>query len=85
VLKTLNTKVVDLAIIYNFHKGHLVFSQQILYNRLANFECQLVSVNRRSVDQVFHLFHSKFEMPIYMKVASLNKLDNFHKGRFLSV
>jgi hypothetical protein len=24
-------------------------------------------------------------MPIYMKVVSLNKLDNFHKGRFLSV
>jgi hypothetical protein len=31
------------------------------------------------------LFHSKFEMPIYMKVVSHNKLDNFHKGRFLSV
>jgi hypothetical protein len=38
-----------------------------------------------SVDQVFHLFPSKFEMPIYMKVVSLNQLDNFHKGRFLSV
>jgi hypothetical protein len=24
-------------------------------------------------------------MPIYMKVVSLNKLDNFHKGRFLSL
>jgi hypothetical protein len=24
-------------------------------------------------------------MPIYMKVVSLIKLDNFHKGRFLSV
>jgi hypothetical protein len=24
-------------------------------------------------------------MPIYMKVVSLNKLDNFLKGRFLSV
>jgi hypothetical protein len=31
------------------------------------------------------LFHSKFEMPIYMKVVSLIKQDNFHKGRFLSV
>jgi hypothetical protein len=30
-------------------------------------------------------FHSKFKIPIYMKVVSLNKLDNFHKGRFLSV
>jgi hypothetical protein len=29
-------------------------------------------------------FHSKFEMPIYMKVVSLTKLDNFHKGGFLS-
>jgi hypothetical protein len=24
-------------------------------------------------------------MPIYMKVVSLDKLDNFHIGRFLSV
>jgi hypothetical protein len=24
-------------------------------------------------------------MPIYMKVVSLNKMDNFHKGRFWSV
>jgi hypothetical protein len=24
-------------------------------------------------------------MPIYMKVVSLIKMDNFHKGRFLSV
>jgi hypothetical protein len=38
-----------------------------------------------SVDQVFHLFLSKFGMPLYMKVVSLNKLDNFHEGRFLSV
>jgi hypothetical protein len=29
--------------------------------------------------------HSKFEMPIYMKVVSLNKMDNFPKGRILSV
>jgi hypothetical protein len=33
----------------------------------------------------FANFHSKFEMPIYMKVVSLNKMDNFHKGRILSV
>jgi hypothetical protein len=30
-------------------------------------------------------FHSKFEMLIYMKVVSLNKVDNFPKGRILSV
>jgi hypothetical protein len=29
--------------------------------------------------------HSKFEMPIYMKVVSLDKLNNFRIGRFLSV
>jgi hypothetical protein len=29
------------------------------------------------------LFHSKFEMLINMKVVSLEKLDNFHIGRFL--
>jgi hypothetical protein len=33
----------------------------------------------------FTNFLSKFEMPIYMKVVSLNKLDIFHKGRFLCV
>jgi hypothetical protein len=33
----------------------------------------------------FTFFHSKFEMPNYMKVVSRNKLDNFHKGRVLSV
>jgi hypothetical protein len=37
------------------------------------------------VDQVFTNFLSKFEMPIYMKVVSLDKLDNFHIDRFLSV
>jgi hypothetical protein len=30
----------------------------------------------------FTNFPSKFGMPIYMKVVSLNKLDNFHIGRF---
>jgi hypothetical protein len=30
----------------------------------------------------FILFHSKFEMPLNMKVASLDKLDNFRIGRF---
>jgi hypothetical protein len=28
------------------------------------------------------MFLSKFEMPFYMKVVSLNKIYNFHKGRF---
>jgi hypothetical protein len=31
------------------------------------------------------LFLSNFEMPIYMKVVSLNKMDKFPKGRILSV
>jgi hypothetical protein len=35
--------------------------------------------------QVFQAFPLKIEMPIYMKVVSLNKLDNFHKGKFLRV
>jgi hypothetical protein len=33
----------------------------------------------------FIIFLSQFEMPIYMKVVSLDKLDNFNKGRFCSV
>jgi hypothetical protein len=32
--------------------------------------------------EFFTNFHSKFEMPIYMKVVSLKKMDSFHKGRF---
>jgi hypothetical protein len=41
-------------------------------------------VNRRSCRSIefFTNFHSKFEMPIYMKVVSLNKMDNFYKGKF---
>jgi hypothetical protein len=35
-----------------------------------------------AVDHVFRQFHSKFEMPIYMKVVSLDKLDNFIKVDF---
>jgi hypothetical protein len=30
----------------------------------------------------FTTFHSKLEMPIYLKVVSLDKLENFLKGRF---
>jgi hypothetical protein len=87
VHQTLNTKVGDLKPTYNFHKGYLGFfsldfSQQV---------CQLgMPPNCReqevlTFEQVFHLFPLKIEMSIYMKVVSLNKLDNFHKGRFLSV
>jgi hypothetical protein len=32
--------------------------------------------------KLFTYFLSKFEMPIYMKVVFLKKLDNFHIGRF---
>jgi hypothetical protein len=38
-----------------------------------------------TLGQVFMLFLSKFEMPIYMEVVSFNKMDNFPKGRILSV
>jgi hypothetical protein len=55
-----------------------------LQERRAKFECRQVPVNRRCCQLIkfFTNFHSKFEMPIYMKVVSLNKMDNFHKGRF---
>jgi hypothetical protein len=84
VEKTLNTKIVDLTTPTTFTKAIWGFSQQILQESLANFECHSVSVNRRycHLAMFFTFFHSKFEMPIYMKVVALNKLDNFHKGRF---
>jgi hypothetical protein len=37
------------------------------------------------LEPIFQAFPLKIEMPIYMKVVSLNKMDNFHKGRILSV
>jgi hypothetical protein len=69
----MNRKVVDLAILYNFHKGYMWFSQQILQKRLANFECQSVLVNRRycQLTKLSTLFHSKLEMTSYLKVVSL--------------
>jgi hypothetical protein len=79
-----NRKVVDLTTLYNFYKGYRVFSQRILHKLQLNFECRHVSVNRRcsQLTKFFTYFHSKLEMPIYIKVVSLNKLDNFPKGRF---
>jgi hypothetical protein len=55
-----------------------------LQERRANFECRHVAVHRRywQLIKFFANFHSKFEMPIYMKVVPLNKMDNCHKGRF---
>jgi hypothetical protein len=55
-----------------------------LQERAANIECWLVLENRRYYQSIkfFANFHPKFEMPIYMKVVSLNKMDNFNKGRF---
>jgi hypothetical protein len=40
---------------------------------------------KSALQLIFQAFPSKFEMPIYMKVVSLIKMDNFHKGRILSV
>jgi hypothetical protein len=69
----MNRKVVDPAILYNFHKGHMGFSQQILQKRLANFECQSVLVNRKycQLTKLSTLFQSKLEMTSYLKVVSL--------------
>jgi hypothetical protein len=80
-------KVTDLATLYKFQKGYMGFSPQILNYTVANFECQPVCLNNRSClwNQFLKIFHSKFEMPIYTKGVSLNKMDNFHKGRILSV
>jgi hypothetical protein len=48
------------------------------------FEYHSVSRIRRcwQLTKISTLFHSKLEMPSYMKVVSLDKLDNFHIGRF---
>jgi hypothetical protein len=72
----MNSKVVDLTTLYNFYKAVRCFSQRILHKLQPNFEC------RWRLTTFFANFHSKFEMPIYIKVAFLDKLDNFHIGRF---
>jgi hypothetical protein len=80
----MNRKVVDLTTLYNFYKGSRAFFSTDLHNLLPNFECHSISVNRSywPLTKFFILFHSKFEMPINMKVVSLEKLDNFHIGIF---
>jgi hypothetical protein len=80
----MNRKVVDLTTLYNFYKDGMVFSQWILHKLQPNFECRSVSVNRSCcrLTKFFTNFLSKFEMPIYMKVVFLDKLDNFYIGRF---
>jgi hypothetical protein len=80
----MNRKVVNLTTLYNFYKGHNVFFS----TDFAGTSCELGVLpcpgkqEVLSVDRVFTNLHSKFEMPIYMKVVSLNQMDNFHKGRF---
>jgi hypothetical protein len=83
----MNTKVVDLATLNNFYKGYIGF----FCLDLKIFECQLWMSAcfgkqwKLPCNGFFKFFPSKFEMPIYMKVVSLNKIYNFPKGRILSV
>jgi hypothetical protein len=83
----MNRKVVDLTTLYNFYKGSIVFFSTDFAQYVPNFECRHVSVNRScwQLTTFFILFYYKFEMPFYMKVVFLDKLDKFHIGRFLSV
>jgi hypothetical protein len=76
----MNRKVVDLTTLYNFQKGHIVFFS----TDFAGTSCQLwMSTHSGKQENLsckgfFTIFHSTFEMPFYMKVVSLNKMDNFH-------
>jgi hypothetical protein len=47
VSNTLNTKVVDLAILYDFQKGYIGFFAIDLAGGLANLECHSIAMNRR--------------------------------------
>jgi hypothetical protein len=82
-----NTKLVDLATLNNFYKGYIGF----FCIEFELFECQYsmsVCLGKQLIlpcNSFSRLFPLKFEMPIYMKVVSLIKMDNFHKGRILSV
>jgi hypothetical protein len=83
----MNTKVVGLGTSNIFYKGYMgffcldlnLFECQLLMSACFGQQCFLPCKG------LFKFFLSKFEMPIYMKVVSLNKIYNFPKGRILSV
>jgi hypothetical protein len=77
----LNTKVADLATLFHFQKGYIGFFS----TEIARKQLPTLNVSPCSWSQFFKLFHSKFEMLIYMKVVFLNQMDNFPEGRILSV
>jgi hypothetical protein len=85
--QVMNNKVVDLATNNIFYKGYIGF----FYPRQKIFECELwmsAGFGKQWIlacNGFFKFFPSKFEMSIYMKVVSLIKIYNFHKGRILSV
>jgi hypothetical protein len=83
----MNRKVVGLTTLYNFYKGRIVFFSRDFAQITAKLWMSpcLGEQEMMSVDQFFTNFLSKFEMPIYMKVVSLEKLEDFHIGRFWSV
>jgi hypothetical protein len=84
VHKVVNRKVVDLTTLYNFYNGHIVFSQPFLHKLQPMFECHSMLVNMScwQLTKFSTLFHSKLEMPSFVKVVSLEKPDNFRIGRF---
>jgi hypothetical protein len=78
VHKSLNMKVVGLTTLQLSQRPYRVFLNRFCTKGLP-------TLNATQLGKFSTFFHSKFKMSIYMKVVSLNKLDNFHKGRFLSV
>jgi hypothetical protein len=64
----MNRKVGDLTSLYNLYKGHIVFSSM----DFAGTSCQLR----------MPLCFRKQEVLSVDQVVSVNKMDNFHKGRF---
>jgi hypothetical protein len=68
----MHRKVVDLTTLYNFHKGRMVFFSMDFAQNAAKL-------------WMSPCFGKQEVLSVYMKVVSLNKLDNFHIGRFLSV
>jgi hypothetical protein len=84
VHREVNSKVVDLTTLYNVYKGSIVLFSTYSAQIAAKLVMSLCFGKQKllAVDQVFTFFLSKFEMPIYMKVVSIDKLDNFHIGRF---
>jgi hypothetical protein len=80
--KTLDMKsVAEISTL--FVKVDIYFGERFSQERVAKLEFLHQQIQFLSLTTFLTNFHSKFEMPQIMKMASLEKMQNFCIGRFL--